>query len=327
MNKNGFKAKIATMLIVAAAFLCARIPDASAGFGGGDNLGHALGFSLLSLADDGVIDLGVGNSGKVTSPLCFFSGDVGTGGDILLGNNGSYSGSAVSFNGNIILNNYTKVAGQCVTNYPIFNGVTILGIGAKCGLQDDSGNNFLLLKLLKAALDGLLFYCDVANGYPTQLAGVVNLGASKKFTIVDANPGCLNFIDATSLTLGNSSTLTLSGGAYDTVVLRVDGTVSIGSGAKIVLAGGLTPADVVIVDQGGITTWGNSTTINGTIVSAGTCTIGSGATINGAVLCGQNLTLGANAHVNSLPAFAVNVPSACFLDPSNTPVPITPSPQ
>jgi hypothetical protein len=324
MNKNGLKAKIATMLVVAVAFLGARVPNASAGLGGGDNLGHALGFSLLSLADDGVIDLGVGNSGKVTSPLCYFSGDVGTGGDIQLGNNGSYSGNAVSFNGNIILNNYTKVAGQCVTNYPIFNGVTILNHGAHCGYVDDSGNNFLLLKLLKAAIDGLLFYCDVQNGYPTQSEGVVNLGASKKLTITDLNPGCLNFIDVTSMALGNSSTLTLSGGPSDTVVVRVDGPMSIGSGAKIVLAGGLTPVDVVIVDGGGITSWQSSTTLNGTIIGAGTCTIGSGATINGAVICGLNLTMGANARVNSLPAFAVNVPSACFLDPSDTPVPVTP---
>jgi len=118
------------------------------------------------------------------------------------------------------------------------------------------------------------------------------------------------------MTLGNSSTLTLSGGADDTVVLRVDGALRLGSGAKIVLASGLTPADVVIVDEGGITSWGSSTTVNGTILSAGTCTIGSGVTINGAVLCGENFTVGANARVSSLPAFAVSVPSACYLDPS-----------
>jgi hypothetical protein len=277
-----------------------------------DCLGAALSFSLLSFAADGDIDVGVGNAAKVTSPLCFISGEVGAGNDVALGNNGLYSGDAITF-GSITLDNYAKVLGECVTD----GGSVTKKVGASCGSTDTTGSNGLLGLLDEAYFDGGFFACDVAGGSPTSSIPAVNIAAGKQLTITDTVSGGLNLIDVPSLTLGNSSTLTLSGGSTDTLVLRVDGNTSIVHGAKIVLAGGLTPFSVVIAAQGGISFWGNSTTINGTMLvgqpfNSGdrACPAGSGATINGALLCEDDLSMGLNARVNYEPAFLVHVPSA-----------------
>ncbi len=315
MNGYTSKVKWAAMLIALFAFLCAKVPVAAAGVSG-DCLGYALGFSLLSFADDGDIDVGVGNAAKVTSPLCFINGEVGAGHNIVLGNNGLYSGDAISFS-TITLNNYAKVQGQCVTS----GGAVTLKIGASCGGgTDTSGSNGLLDVLDSAAWDGGYFACDVASGTPTLSAPAINIAAGKQFTVTDTVTGGLNFIDVPSMAIGNSATLFLSGTgtAGETLVLRVDGSTSIGYGAKIVLTGGLTPFNVVIATQGGISFWGNSSTVNGTVLNGQpfnsndrACPIGSGVTVNGAVLCEDDLRMGPNARVNFLPAFAVNVPSTC----------------
>jgi hypothetical protein len=311
MKSYILKSKVAAMIIVAGIFLCARATTAAAD----QNLGFALGFSLLSFADDGDVEVGIGNATKVTTPFCFIFGGVGAGGDIVLGNNGSYCGDAISFNGSITLNNYTKVIKKCVTG----GGPVNLKVGASCNGTDTTGTNPLLGALGLAYLSGGVFACDVQSGTPTLSLPAINLPASKQMTITDTVAGGLNFIDVPSMALGNSSTLTISGGVSDTVVLRVDGDTSIGHSARILLAGGLTPYSVVIATQSGISFWGNSTTVNGTILSGlpfdqddRECPIGSGATINGAVLCEDDLSMGPNARVNYQPAFAVNVPSTCF---------------
>jgi hypothetical protein len=315
MIRYGLKVKGAAMLIVLGTFLCARVTPALAQ----DCLGAALGFSLLSLADDGSVDVGVGNGSKLTTPLCYISGEVGAGSNIALGNNDLTGGDVISYNGSIALNNYATVQGQCVTSQG--PGSVTKNVGATCGSIDTSGTNGLLDFLDEAAWDASFFACDVYGGTPTQSIPAINIADGKTFTVTDSVTGGLNFIDVPSLAIGNSATLVLSGGPLDTVVLRVDGNTSIGHGAKIVLTGGLTPFGVVIAAQGGVSSWGNSTTVNGTILVGEpyaeepdfNCSVGSGATVNGAILCGNNLTVGPNARVNFQPAFAVNVPCACEL--------------
>jgi len=205
--------------------------------------------------------------------------------------------------------------GECVTS----GGAVTLKIGARCGGGvDTSDTNGLLDVLDFAQLDGGYFACDVASGTPTLSAPAIDIAAGKQFTVTDTVTGGLNFIDVPSMAIGNSATLFLSGGASDTLVLRVDGNTSIGYGAKIALKGGLTPFNVVIATQGGISFWGNSSTVNGTVLNGQPfnfadreCPISSGVTVNGAVLCEDDLSMGPNARVNFEPAFAVTVPSTC----------------
>ena len=312
MNMGGLSGKSAVIALAIVALIGAKAARAQQS----DSLGASLAFSLMSYADDGDVDIGAGNVARVTSGLCI-PGEVGAGSDIVLGNNGIYSGDVISYDGSITLNNYASVVGQCVTD----GGNVIKKVGAKCGSTDTSGNNSLLGLLDAAYFDGGIFACDVANDSPTSNIPAVNIADGKQFTITDTVTGGLNLIDVPSLTLGGSSTLTLSGGSSDTLVLRVDGSTSIGHGAKIVLAGGLTPFSVVIAAQGGISFWGNSTTVNGTMLVGQpfasndySCPVGSGATINGALLCEDDLSLGANPHVNYQPAFGVSVPGGSCAD-------------
>jgi hypothetical protein len=274
-------------------------------------LGKALEFSLLGLSSDGDIDVGVGNASLVKRSQ-ITGGEIGAGGDLVFGDGAMTDGDAIAPGGPITLQNYASVAGKCVTNGSTVN----LKVGAKCGSIDNSGSNPLLGLLNQADADSLQFACDVFNDSATSTLGDVKLGASKKSTItVSGGP---NLLDLSSLILGNSSTLTIKGGASDTVVLRVTGDTRIGHSARILLGGGLTPNHVVIATQGGISFWGNSTTVTGTILdSDGTkemsyqdCTAGTGTTINGALICGDDLTLGANARVNFNPAELVMVPKS-----------------
>jgi hypothetical protein len=311
---NAYSSKLTAILVVLLTFICGRVTIASAQ----DGLGSALGFSLLSLSEDGQVALGVGNASKVTSPLSIIdiNGEVGAGGNIVIGNNTLAAGDVITFDGTITLDNYAKVQGQCVTSQG--PGSVITKVGASCGSTDTTGTNALLYFLDFAALDASFFACDVQTGSPTQSIPAINIAAGKTFTVTDAVSGGLNFIDVPSVAVGNSATLVLNGGPSDTVVLRIDGSTSLGNGAKIALTGGLTPFTVVIAAQGGISSWLNSTTVAGTTLvglpfedDGLNCTIGSGATITGAVLCSNDLTFGPNARVNFLPAFLVSVPRTC----------------
>jgi hypothetical protein len=228
MPNKMLKGKIVALMMLVGLFVGMRTTEAATA---SQSLGLALGFSLLSFADDGDVEVGVGNASKVTTPVCFIFGGVGAGGDIVLGNNGSYCGDAISDSGSITVNNWTKVMNKCVTG----GGPVNLKTGASCGGTDTSGSNPLLGALALAYINGGFFACDVQNGTPTQSLPAINLAASKQMTIADTVSGGLNFIDVPSMALGNSSTLTLSGGASDTVVLRVDGDTSIGHSARILL--------------------------------------------------------------------------------------------
>jgi len=308
-----------------------------------DDLGSALSFSALSFSDNGNLNVGVGNASTVSGPpskqvssstiIELVGAEVGAGGNIVLGNNGLFSNDVISSDGSITLDNYTKVLGQCVTNT---GGTVTLNTGASCaGGTDSTGNNELLGLLSAADNDANNFVCDVFNGSPTESGPAINIPAGQTRAIT-LSPG-LNFIDIPSLTLGNSSSLVLSAPSNmsqammqrrgATVVLRVDGLTRIGDGAKVVLTNGLSARQVVIATQGGISSWGNSSTINGTILNGqpvpqikedlqratdpDACTIGSSATINGALLCEDDISIGANARIASMPASAVLVPAVC----------------
>jgi hypothetical protein len=293
-------------LIVLVALLAIIGMQASQASAQTDNLSSALQFSLLTAAFDGETD--IANGSKV-------SGWIGAPDSVVIGNNGRYNGSVLSVEGTIVLGNWTKVLGRCAT---ILSNPIITGVGASCGSYDteDEGGQDAIVPIL----DSGYFSCNVTEGIATQSIPAVNVAAGRHFTITDAISGGFNLIDIPSVTLSNSSTLTLSGGSSDTLVLRVDGNTIIGSGAKIVLTGGLSPSAVVIATQGGISSWKSSTTISGTIVNGldfvtggptESCITGSGTTINGALICTGGIQLGANARVNLQPADLVHLPNIC----------------
>jgi hypothetical protein len=262
---------------------------------GAVTLGDALDFSALSTAGD----VNINNVAKVSVNAL---GDVG-GQNVVLGNNSLAGGAAVADPGNITVGNYSKVKGECITD----GGTVTLHTGAKCLSVDDTGTNAKLAVMSQAITDVGNFETALVATSPTQTLGAVTLASGKKATISDTVSG-LNIIELPSVTLGNSSTLTLHGAPGDSMVLEITGTLTIGSGAKIVLAGGL-PVDQVLIYVGGtVGSWGNSTSVGATLLAPNSvCAAGSGAKITGAIICGDSVTFLENATLTFNPSL-VDIP-------------------
>jgi predicted acyltransferase (DUF342 family) len=263
---------------------------------GAVTLGDALEFSALST--DG--NVSINNVAKVGIAPIGPQGDVG-GDSVVLGNNSLAGGNVDADPGDITLGNFSKVNGECITD----GGSITKGIGAKCHTESTAGDGGLKAQ---AITDVGTFVTALLAATPTETLPALTV---KNFpgTTLPLAAG-LNIIEIPSVTLNNSSTLTLNGeGLGGTVVLEIDGTLKIGSGSKIVLAGGLTAADVVIYVGGSIATWGNTTTINGTVlVPNAAVSAGSGAKVFGAIIAGDDVTFLENAGLTFDPTL-VDIPS------------------
>jgi len=223
--------------------------------------------------------------------------------------------------------NYGHVAGACVTD----GGPITLHTGATCGSKVMDPDSPYIVTLGDAVDNEEVVDAAILCQTPTQTLGPIVLGAGKKETITDTLPGELNVISTPSITLGNSSTLTLSGGPTDTLVLETTGTpgegkITVGFSAKIVLAGGLVPSNVWISstpEPAGFNppaanpslTLKNSSVIYGTLHGGYTCLLGSSVTINGAIICDYGFTSGHNLTVNFEPATGLSLPNCITDDP------------
>lgn len=115
--------------------------------------------------------------------------------------------------------------------------------------------------------------------------------------------------------------VTLSGGANDVWIFQVAQTLTVSSGAKIILTGGAQAGNVFWV-VGGQTTIGTGATFNGNIVDQTAIVLNTGATLTGRALAQTAVTLDANAVV--MPATSAPAPA-----PTATPTPTptaTPTP-
>ncbi len=238
-------------------------------------------------------------AGWVNGDVAVAVGGIAPGGavggkDVSFGANSIAGQDVIATSSTVELNNYAKALGACVTGGNLLD----LETGATCGTSDTSGTNPDLATLTSAISDLATFETALGGTAPTQTIPAVNLAASGTQTISDSIAG-LNIISVPSVTLGNSSTLRLSGLATDTLVLNISGALAIGDGATIKLVGGLAPANVIINVGGLVTAWNASSTLNGTLLALNsTCTGTTGITINGAVACNGSLNFGNNTQLN-----------------------------
>jgi len=272
--------------------LLAMLPAAA----GAVTLGDALNFAALSDTGDVIIS----NTARVSVNAL----GAAAGQNVTLGNTSLDSNDVIATSGVVTLGNYAKVKGECITN----GGAVVLGTGAKCGSTDTSGSNAKLALVSQALTDVGTFESALASQTPTQTLGPISLAAGKKTTVTDTVAG-LNIIQVDSITLGNSSTLTISGASSDFTVLNIVGDLRIGSGAHLALTGGIISSHVLINVQGTIPTWLNSTVIGATIVAPNSgVTAGSGAKLDGAIIADGTITFGPNATLIFQPSL-VDVPS------------------
>ena len=159
-------------------------------------------------------------------------------GNVYMGDSSNFGGSAGNLNGP-----GGQISGTIFGLHPPGNGVS-----QETVLNNDRAAAFAAASTFSALA-------------PTQTVpgGSVNGTA----TITAANPGGLNVIDLTNIAEANGQVLTISGPAGTQVVINVSGNIDLHgdvTGGKILLAGGLTPSDVVFNFSG---TSGNVVTSSG----------------------------------------------------------------
>jgi hypothetical protein len=166
-------------------------------------------------------------------------------------------------------------------------GVINLATGATCGSQDTTGTAVQIANLNQAIPDEESFDAVVAALPATQTIPAINLGFSQTKKIFDAIHGGLNVIHVPSVTLANFATLYISGGVEDRVVFVIDGPLSIGKHAKVVLIGGLLQHNTFI-SAPSLALFDDYSSLQGTLHIEGACTLGEEVTIYGALYCDAN---------------------------------------
>jgi hypothetical protein len=117
----------------------------------------------------------------------------------------------------ITMLNYGHVTGACVTDGTTIPTSIFLHTGATCGSEVADPNSPLIGNLADAVDNEEIVDAAILCQEPTEMLPAIVLGAGKKMTIPVA--AGLNVIVTPSITLGNSSVLTLSGGSSDMVRL------------------------------------------------------------------------------------------------------------
>lgn len=291
MLNKGRRAMDRKRLAITGALIFGCVLGFRAAPAGAVTLGNALSFAALS--ESGDVD--IGNTARISTNLL---GDV-AGGNVTLGNTSLAGRNAIATSGAVSLGNYATVKGKCITA----GGPVNKGLGAKCVAgEDTTGTNPNLAIAAAAVTDIGNFEAALAALAPTQTLGAVTLAASKTMTITDSVAG-LNIIELSSLTMGNSSVLKLSGAPGDSMVLNITGNLSFGIGARVVLIGGISLNHVLVNVQGVISAWGSSTTMGTTLIAQNAgITGGSGARIDGALYADGDIVFGPNTTVKFDPS-------------------------
>ncbi|MHB8544696.1 MAG: ice-binding family protein [Leptospirales bacterium] len=134
--------------------------------------------------------------------------------------------------------------------------------------------------------------------------GYINLGAGNinGMTLV---PGLYKW----STGLDMSTTVTLKGNASSVWIFQIAGTLTIGNGAKVILAGGALPQNIFWSVASGATL-GTGVQFSGNILSQTAITIATGSSLNGRALAQTEVTLQGNnitAPSSPLPVTDFNV--------------------
>ena len=165
---------------------------------------------------------------------------------------------------------------------------TTSGFTARGGVNTSSTGT-----ITTAATQASAASSNLAGLTPNQSLGTITSSATISATV----PG-RNVINVTGISLGNGTTLTLSGSATQSFVINVTGTSNV-TFDNISLAGGLTAANVIINVLHGDTVTDNSPgTVNGIIMDInGSVSLTNNDTVNGEIISGNNISLSNNSDV------------------------------
>ena len=145
-----------------------------------------------------------------------------------------------------------------------------------------SAGSVVTADLSQASSDAIAAATNIAQMTATQ-----TFGAITRSTVITGNGGA-NVIDATSINLRRSASLTLSGGANDYFYINVTGQFALNGNSSIQLAGGVKASHVIFnVTGAGPAVQLNGGTVNGTILALHR-NINLGSQLNGSIIGGEN---------------------------------------
>lgn len=183
-------------------------------------------------------------------------------------------------------------------------GVSPIGAAAITGfaLVLDGSGQFST----SAQVTGRVFAADYSPPTPAMLTQAV-LDMQNAYTDAAGRPA--NFTDVNAGDLGGlnlgggvykfstgviiPTNLTLTGGPSDTWIFQIPGTLVVGNGVQIILAGGAQASNVVW-QVAGATTIGTTAQFNGTILDLTNIAVQTGAAVNGKLLAQTAVTLDSN---------------------------------
>jgi choice-of-anchor A domain-containing protein len=301
------------------------------------NLGAANTFAVLSSGDVTFKNrVNVNQASSSGGPVC--PGSVGCPGNVggvtvLMGRGNASSPDTVS--GNVIASASSSQGLNCAKNAPgttaicLGNDSEVAGLCAtgggaidspsECALGvDTTGSNPDVTGQLPQADSAIASFSAALAALPaTQTLAEIALG-TRGSTSITTSPG-LNVISVPAITTGTNSTITITAGPSDTVVINMgstseSGSLQLGNSASVILSGGITPDRVIFNLVGASTTaqLGNNTVFNGSILAPqGQFTSGDGntptpITINGALLFGGSVSIGNNTNLNFYPFVGIS---------------------
>jgi len=255
----------------------------------GTELGAAAGFAVLDISTNGNVSVAnAANAGSIV-------GNVGVAGT----NPGNFGDSGTPITGGLYL------GGSQTAN---FSG----GVTASGGIFNNQSS--LLSSAASAATTASTTFAGL-----TATQSVSGNQITGTTTITAGNPGGLNVIDLSNISLGNGQVLTLNGSAGTEFVLNDTGGMSLNS-AQIALTGGLSTNDVVynvtgnnVQTSGGLN---NESVLAGTILAPNENVQLTPGSLTGEIISGQNINIasGASVHVGApAPVIGAGLPAFLLL--------------
>jgi hypothetical protein len=253
-------------------------------------------YSCSALADDfglgtagpgnwGILETGTAETVSITSPSGITTFPGGTSAAANLGIN---SGSKLTGSGGLIQGTYYKFTGNSDSN---------TGLTALAGTISSPAGNSIISQAASSAVSASATLAALS-------ADQTFTGQIRQPTIITATvPGrnVISLQDGISLT-GSGNTVILSGSSSQSFVINIpNGGISLSATDSIVLAGGLTPANVIF-NVSGLTgdtvSVSNNSVINGIVMDLNnTVNMSNAATINGELIGGNNINMSNNSFV------------------------------
>lgn len=199
----------------------------------------------------------------------------------------------------------TLLPGAWIDGDAVSGGGAIAGLESATvgGLVDSSGGAAQFAECLAARYRAAQRRAEFVTlpATPAMTVGRVRLGVLEERSIPETGDlgSGLIVIDADAVDLTNSSRLTIAGAAStEQVVVHVRGRMTLGLGASVVADG--FPAERLIFVVDGTINLRRQTSVDGSLMTAGSVRVGSGASVSGAVL-GRTIKLAPAASVDLRP--------------------------